>query len=726
MFKFHRIPASLALSLILSAAAFAQAPRTFPFLAVNYNVETILDPDSQTLNSQATVDFEAEGVSKTVLVELHPDLKISSIHQPGGKPLEFERNNNSPLYLTVGLTEAATPGKRVTLVFEYSGPISSEEDSPTRGVRFGQIDKTGAYLLLPARWFPLTNYPTNRYTGTFKIIVPEAFAVAGTGKADPPTVLAGLVKGKSQAAYVFHCDRPAPNGSFVAGNLQLSPIQAEGYKISVYTPPAQASTAAAYGNSLARMISYFSDTFGSLDGAPEWTIAQLPEGSLQSYAAPGLLLISARNWNTNGNDRILSRLAAAQWWGSDRVMPATPGDVWITDGLPRYAEAMYVEQTEGVAGLHKALEDFAVGAVMFEETSPISQVQRLQPYSAEYRSVVIDKGALVFHMLRTELGDEAFKSLLRDFYKRSEGKTASITDFERMAAAKLPPPAKGQLPINLTAFFSQWLNSTGVPEFKLDYIVYRTAKGFKVVGKVKQDLDTFRMPVEVKVETEGNPEYKQILVSGTSSEFMIDTFGRPKPNGIIIDPNNNLLKSSPRLRVRASVARGEALAEVGKYYEAIQEYQHALDVAPSNSLAHFRMGEAMFYQKNYQAAANAFRAAVGGDLDPKWVEVWSHIYIGKIWDLLDQRARAVNEYQLAQHTNDDTAGAQAEVVKWMKQPYSENAGSEVAGTQAPASPATPAPAAGANPAPAGSGGTTSPPTDTNPDRPVLKKRPPDS
>ena len=39
-------------------------------------------------------------------------------------------------------------------------------------------------------------------------------------------------------------------------------------------------------------------------------------------------------------------------------------------------------------------------------------------------------------------------------------------------------------------------------------------------------------------------------------------------------------------------------------------------------------------------------------------DVWSHIYIGKIYDLLGQRERAVNEYSLAQHTNDDTAGAQ--------------------------------------------------------------------
>ena len=204
--------------------------------------------------------------------------------------------------------------------------------------------------------------------------------------------------------------------------------------------------------------------------------------------------------------------------------------------------------------------------------------------------MVSDKGALVFHMLRTELGDDAFSSLLHDFYKKYEGKTATIAEFEAMAKTKVPPPVKGQPPINLTSFFAQWLNSTGIPEFRLEYITYRTPKGFKVVGKIHQDLDTFRMPVEIRVDTEGNPEFKKLLVTGTTSDFTIETFGRPKPNGIVIDPNNNLLKSSPRLRVHAAIARGEGYAELGKYYEAIQEYQRALDLQPGNSLANFPDG----------------------------------------------------------------------------------------------------------------------------------------
>jgi aminopeptidase N len=669
LLKIYGLPALLGLSLLSAASATAQASRTYPFRATHYDIEVILHPEDQTIQAEAKVELVAQQVAKTVLVELHPDLHVASIKSADGHALSFDRDEHSPLLLTVALPGVSTPGKQLTLIFDYSGPVSSEEDSPTRGLRLASVDKSSAYLLLPARWFPLTDYPSNRYTATFNVIVPNTFAVAGTGKADPPSARPGVGVGAAgQTSYVFHCDRPAPVGSFVAGDLQLSTAPTEGYQFSIYTPPAQAPSAAGYANSLAQIMSYFADTFGSLEGPPNLTVAQMPDGSVAGYSAPGILFISARQWTARVNDRILSQLAASQWWG-DEVLPATASDVWITEGISRYAEAMYAEQSGGMAARNKALEDFAVGALMFEGTTPIAQADRLTPYSDTYRSVVDDKGALVFNMLRAQLGDDAFTLLLRDFYKQHAGKTATIEEFEKLASTKIAPPQKGDPLLNLASFFSQWLNSTGVPEFTLEYIVYRTPKGFEVVGKIRQDLDTFRMPVDVKVDTEGNPEYKKILVVGTTSEFQIDTFGRPKPNGITIDPNNNLLKSSPRLRVRATIARGESLATQGKYYEAIQEYQRALDVQPTNSLAHFRMGEAMFYQKNYQAAANAFRAALGGDLDPKWVEVWGHIYMGKIYDVLGQRERAVNEYSLAQRTRDDTAGAQQEAGRYMQRAY---------------------------------------------------------
>ena len=107
------------------------------------------------------------------------------------------------------------------------------------------------------------------------------------------------------------------------------------------------------------------------------------------------------------------------------------------------------------------------------------------------------------------------------------------------------------------------------------------------------------------------------------------------------------------------------------------------------------MGEAFFYQKNYQASANAFREALQTVPEPseKWTEVWSHIYLGKIFDLLGQRERALNEYNKARQTNDNTGGAQDTVEAYIKKPYTEGAPAVI-----PASESTPTNAKSGKPA----------------------------
>jgi aminopeptidase N len=220
---------------------------------------------------------------------------------------------------------------------------------------------------------------------------------------------------------------------------------------------------------------------------------------------------------------------------------------------------------------------------------------------------------------------------------------------------------------DLGYFFIQWVESSGAPEFKLEYTVFRTQKGFRVMGKIAQDLDTFRMPVDLKIETEGNPETKRVEVVGTSSEFAVDTFGKPK--NVTIDPSTRVLRYSPQMRLAVAIRRGEQFAELSEFGEALKEYQRALETNRNSSLAHYRVAEVFFLQGNYQSAANEFREALNGDLDPKWTEVWSHINLGKIFDITGQRDRAVNEYTLATRTKDNTQGALEEAAKYLKTPY---------------------------------------------------------
>jgi TonB family protein len=92
--------------------------------------------------------------------------------------------------------------------------------------------------------------------------------------------------------------------------------------------------------------------------------------------------------------------------------------------------------------------------------------------------------------------------------------------------------------------------------------------------------------------------------------------------------------------------------------DVLQRYGEELKQSPTNPLLHFRLGELLFEQRNYQSSANNFRAALEGDPHPAWIDTWAHIDLGEIFDITNQRSRATWEYQAALRTHDDTDGAQ--------------------------------------------------------------------
>jgi tetratricopeptide (TPR) repeat protein len=171
----------------------------------------------------------------------------------------------------------------------------------------------------------------------------------------------------------------------------------------------------------------------------------------------------------------------------------------------------------------------------------------------------------------------------------------------------------------------------------------------------------------LRIDTDGKTEEKRVEVEGTNSAYSVDTFG--KPRRISIDPNNQVLQNSQDLQVRTSIMRGQQDVEQGDLTEALKEFQKALDINRNSSLAHYRIAEVFFLQRNYQAAANSYRASINGDGDPRWTEVWSRIQLGKIFDITGQRERAINEYRQALQTNDNTFGALEEARKYLQKAY---------------------------------------------------------
>jgi tetratricopeptide (TPR) repeat protein len=643
---------SLVAVAILAVPLLAQRPER-PTLSISgYVIDAELETATHHIAATATVSFTAPESAEQVSFGFHPALKVSKIADESGKLLTGERTADG----TIRITPAAqfVPGQVTKWTFTYDGTITGSEDGPIEGLKLAAIQEPITYLLYASRWFPTTGYMTDRFTAEMHIRVPQGMRVFASGSrgASKPVTLAN---GKAGDQYDFNWTKPGFPGTVIAGRY-VDPVSVGAVK--VYLTISHQQSANQLAQTAAKQFDFFTTSFGSLEST-HINVVELPDDTLPAAWAPELAAILGSRVGDKSGVRLLANTIAHQWWGSE-VSPRTLSDSWITNGMARYGELMYVEDESGQNALKTALQDVSAGALAYD-TIPLSSASRLSPFSPEFQSATLEKGAMIFHMLRGEIGDKAFLDTLKGALSQYTDSSIRAVDFEKVADA--------QSQQQLTAFFAQWVDGTGAPQFTNKYAVYRLGnnKGFRTIGEIDQDLDLFRMPVELRVDTDGKTEIKKIEVVGTNTQFVVDTFGRPRR--IAIDPQNWVLKSTPDLQVRVSILKGQQLVAQGDLTGALAEYQKALEANSQSSLANYRIGELLFTQRNYQASVNSYRDALRGDGEPRWTEVWSHIALGKIFDITGQRDRAVNEYRLAVQTNDNTQGALNEARQWLTKPY---------------------------------------------------------
>jgi hypothetical protein len=658
----------------------------------NYVINAELQPKTHKLIARAKLTFTALDDISVASFELNNALRPTKILDAENHPLSAERVTQDST-IRIALPAGLAKGQSSTMTIDYEGILLSADDSPVQGLKLAYIGEDTSYLLYASRWFPMAGYGTSRFTAAMNISVPPGYTVLGSGRpasatthtiseagtSSGPVLMDVQFKRKKKTVavpeppretpfqttpgwktFTFAWTKPSFPGTIIAGQFAESIVNAGGLKLNVYFAPKHKDLVGLYAETAEKEFNYFSLLYGPAVSTT-LNIVEIPDDTVPNAWAPEIAAIASRGITQKINYRLLADTIAHQWWGA-LVSPATRDDWWLNDGFARYSEARYIESAAGRAGYEEAIKDMEVGALAYDSV-PLSRVSTLDTFSPEFQSLTTDKGAIILSMLRWVVGDAAFDKSMREFAAQYSLKSATVTDFQTIVEQNFGD--------KLTWFFSQWLDSTGAPEFKNKYTIYRlgNGKGFRVVGEISQDLDLFRMPVELKIDTDGKTEVKKIDVVGTNSAYSVETFGRPRH--ISIDPDNHVLENSPELKLRSTIMRAQGLVTTGDLAEALKELQKAVDINKNSSLAHYRIAEIFFLQHNYQAAANAYREALDGDAEPKWTEVWSHIQLGKIFDITGQRERATNEYRQALQTNDNTQGALEEARKYLQSPYQQ-------------------------------------------------------
>ncbi|NBO64566.1 MAG: hypothetical protein EBU88_06940 [Acidobacteria bacterium] len=672
----------------------------------HYRIEAQLIPSSQYLKAVSAVTFTPTTDTRSVVFEINGSLNIKKITRPDLQPkpaetsapvvlarrnttpsllregrgskrqavatlpvtpapvaepqgLQFIQDSRENMNVRVDMGEVVAAGTEVTLLFEYEGALESPQGGPISSARLASVSDQGSYLFYAARWFPFHDYAADRATYELFVKVPKGDLVAGFS--DKPVVIDPVTDPKTKEEFsVFHLTSSTPvlPGSIAAGKYIVRTANHGGLEVEFLVKAGDEKWADVAAEIIARHIEFYSVKFGDYAFGRKLVVVETDNETLETYSGAGIIFLSPRVL-TAGLTEKLSREVAYQWWGQT-VGLRSFDDTLLSQGLAEFSSMLYILERENESIYRQALQAELEKALAFEQSSSIRTApSQLDDQSSAFKSVIFHKGALVFSMLRQLMGAENFDSMLRDYYKTYAGRNITLDDFEAFASK-----AAGR---DLRFFFGQWVDSTGVPEFRSDYRVLRNRDGFRVPGTIRQDLDTFELPVDILLRTEAGTERQTLVMKGTSADFDIST--RSKPIEVVVDPDSKILRSSDELRQGVIVRRGIEHFREQEYVEAEQQFQAAIKLNRSNSWAWYNLGLLYLAQRNWNKALDAFDQGLNGSLRPDWIEVWSYIYRGNCWDMIGQRERAVAEYNKAVSNGNDYDSAQSIAQSYLGSPY---------------------------------------------------------
>ena len=622
----------------------------------HYEIQAQVVPEESLLKGQAKIRFTVLEDTLSLPFELNNRLSLLEVNDEENFQLSWLFNDFDSSRLRVRGPKLFAKGTEKTLTFDFEGVIEGQ------GYAFLDIPQTervviypeGALLLSEGKWFPSYGLPFDAATLTLRMTVPLGFTAVGPG------ILESIQTLGISEVFTWSSTSPLTCFPVVVERFFRQQYDKPPLPLTFYVTEDFEGDLSHFADEVGKMLEFFQEEYGPYHGTA-LNFVWVGNVELPSTGSSQLILLDSKILDSP-SPRImdLARRIAHQWWG-DSVRLRTSSDAWLADGFAAYAALRYVqEKYPGQFALQLARQ--AVQTLKYESQAPISRGLQLDSGSPEYESIVSSKSAWVLYMLSQLVEPEKLNLMLRDWYREKSGQavaTAEWVDFVEQQTGK-----------DYSWFFVQWVDQVGVPEFLVDYTIYKLKEGgFKISGQVKQNLELFRMPLDLIIRTKGQPEEKQLRVSGKSTSFTFHT--ETLPLKIDFDPHGKVLSQSSRMQISVHIALGEEHQELGDFVGAIREYEKASKLNPRSSLAHYRLGEIFFEQQNLSSASNSFRDSLNGDLKPKWVETWTHIFLGKIYDILGQRQRAMAEYQKAINTKNDHNSALDEAEKYRKEAYAK-------------------------------------------------------
>jgi aminopeptidase N len=417
----------------------------------HYTIVLDVDPEANTLQGSTTI----EATATEDLTAFYLDFAGLDIDQVtvDGAAAGFTRQGGE---LRITPAEPLAAGASFTVQVEYHG-----EPSPAEAVTSVDVLPDLGWLAAPngainvfsepngaSSWYPVNDHPRDKATYHFEITVPQPWVVAANGR------LVDTISDDYTTRYIWEMDRAM--ASYLATiNIDRYEVvtgeTADGIELRSYFPPGYPSSLRRNFEVLPEMLDHFAELFGPYPFG-EYGVVIAAEDNPVCEASASALETQTLSLHCPlpimAEEFVIAHEVAHQWFGNS-VSLENWQDLWLKEGLATYAEYLWEELDSGAAGISAALADMTRGYV------PRVRVGR-PPADALYSAETYLGGALVFHALRLEVGDEAFFDILRTFHSRYQDSHAGTDEF--MAVAE---EVSGQ---ELQAAFDMWLYEVGMPE----------------------------------------------------------------------------------------------------------------------------------------------------------------------------------------------------------------------------------------------------------------------
>jgi aminopeptidase N len=431
---------ALALLVVLfpnGIAANQTTPAPF-FDVTHYDLRLEPDIDRKSVTGTETIRF----VSRTTglrEVELNcGELLIDSVKELGA-PQKFVRRERQ---LIVSLSRAAKRNENREIEIEYHG-------LPRRGIRFW-LDRRQVYTVFStSQWMICLDSPDQRATLNLKLVLPSGLTAIAN---DQMVAQAALANGKVLSEWRQDASVPTYLFGFVVGKFRTV-TERHGhvelrYVSEQYTDDELRKVFRDTGD----MIDFYEDRAGVKYPYPSYSQV-LAAGGVEQEMSSFTALRETYGREVLSNERALwlgAHELAHQWWGN-MVTNHDWTHFWLNEGIASFMASAYKEHRFGKAEYLKDIEEYRLN---YEKVRAAGKDRSLvfpdwKNPTSEDRTLVYDKGAYVIHLLRAELGEQAFWSGIQLYTRSYFGKSVTTSDFQRAMEA-----AGKQ---SLKEFFDKWV-----------------------------------------------------------------------------------------------------------------------------------------------------------------------------------------------------------------------------------------------------------------------------